>query len=32
MLPVEAQNVPSNAKNNPECVPLAKLKLKKIII
>ena len=28
MLPVDAQNVPSNVKNNQKCVPLAKLKLK----
>jgi hypothetical protein len=28
MLPVDALSVPSNAKNNPMCVPLAKEKLK----
>ena len=28
IFPVEAQNVPSKAKNNPICVPLVKLKLK----
>jgi hypothetical protein len=28
MLPVEAENVPSKAKNNPTWVPFAKLKLK----
>ena len=29
MLPVDAENVPSKAKNNPMCVPLAKAKIER---